>query len=78
MSRVEEPTRFGLVTRLLFWIVRRVLGKVPRPYRILAHRPALLLGQARFERAFQKSTRTPAVVKLLAQLRTSSLVGCPH
>ncbi|HTM22348.1 MAG TPA: hypothetical protein VL172_17630, partial [Kofleriaceae bacterium] len=78
MARIEEPRKRPFTIRVLFWIVRRVIGKVPTPWRIKAHRPRLLMAHARGERALQKSHAVADTIKALAQMRTSTLVGCPH
>jgi hypothetical protein len=78
MARIEEPRKRPLTIKVMFWLVRRMLGKVPTPFRIKAHRPKLLMAHARTEQAFLKSKAVPEVIKVLVQLRTSSLVGCPH
>jgi hypothetical protein len=78
MARIEEPRKRSIVIKVMFWMIRRMLGKVPMPFRIKAHRPKLLMAHARTEQAFLKSKAVPEVTKILVQLRTSTLVGCPH
>jgi hypothetical protein len=76
-DRIARPRRLGLVTRIIFFLTRRRIGKVPTPMQVLAHQPALLMGYARMELAQEKAKKVPARLKSLAQIRTGTLVGCP-
>jgi hypothetical protein len=76
-DRIAPPRRRGLVTRVIFFLTRRKVGKLPTPMQVMAHQPALLMGYARMELAQMKLTRVPAPLKALASIRTSTLLGCP-
>ena len=76
-DRIARPRRFGLVARVIFFLTRRKVGKVPTPMQVMAHQPPLLMGYARMELAQMKMTRVPASLKALASIRTSTLLGCP-
>jgi len=76
-ERIGPPSRRGLVTRIIFFLTRRKVGKVPTPMQVMAHQPALLMGYARMELAQMKMKRVPASLKSLASIRTSTLLGCP-
>jgi hypothetical protein len=78
MARIEGAKRRGLVVRIVLSLIRRKLGKDSTPWRIKAHHPALFMGSARMEQALAKSHRVDEGVKLLAQVRTSTLLGCPN
>jgi len=78
MARIEPAKKRGLLTRIVFWFIKRRLGKVPQPQQITAHHPKLLMGTVRMELAFDKSKRVPAILKDLAGVRVATLVGCPH
>jgi hypothetical protein len=77
-DRIARPRRFGLVTRVIFFLTRRRVGKVPTPMQVMAHQPALLMGYARMELAQAKLSRVPSSLKSLASIRTSTLLGCPY
>jgi hypothetical protein len=47
------------------------------PYRLLARRPFLLAAAGAHELALLGSRRAPSRFKVLAELRASTLVGCP-
>jgi hypothetical protein len=77
-DRIGRPARRGLVTRVIHFLTRRKIGKVPTPMQVMAHQPALLMGYARMELAHMKMTRVPGSLKSLASIRTSTLIGCPY
>ena len=70
----RAPTLF---TRLIFALVKRRLGKVPVPMRIMALQPPLVRGGAFMEQAQDAATIVPLRLKKLAQMLTASRVGCP-
>jgi hypothetical protein len=78
MTRIEPARKRGLIVRIIHWLMKRKLGKVPTPARIAAHRARIFKVQVKMELAFLNSGAVPARVKLLAQIRTGTLVGCPH
>ena len=77
-DRIGRPARRGLVVRIIHFLTRRKVGKVPTLMQVMAHQPALLMGYARLELAHMKMTRVPASLKALASIRTSTLLGCPY
>jgi hypothetical protein len=77
-DRIAPPRRRGLITRIIFFLTRRRVGKVPTPMQVMAHQPALLMGYARMELAQAKLSRVPPALKSLASIRTSTLLGCPY
>jgi hypothetical protein len=78
MARIPGVERGGgLITRLVFFLVRRRLGRVPRPVRITALRPTVLLGYGLMEQAQLKASALGNSLKKLAQVRVAMRVGCP-
>jgi alkylhydroperoxidase family enzyme len=67
----------SLATRLCRWLMTRMFGGVPRPYRIYAHAPrgvpALTLMNAAFETG--RWAIEPGLRKLV-HLRVARIVGC--
>ena len=58
----------------------KVMGRRKRPMEampLLRTRPAILMGVNLFEMSLLASGAAPVRVKALAQIKTSSLVGCP-
>jgi hypothetical protein len=78
MSRIEPPAKRSLVARIIHVLVRRKLGRVPTPIQVMAHHGGVLMAYARMEQAQLKADRVPRGLKLLAQVRTSTLIGCPY
>ena len=72
---VEHPP--SLFSRIIFFLTKRRLGKVPVPARIMALQPPLLRGGAFMEQAQEAATLVPLRYKKLAQMLTASRVGCP-
>ncbi|MBA2302003.1 MAG: hypothetical protein H0W08_05165 [Acidobacteria bacterium] len=66
-----------VLSRLLFFLIKRRLGKVPVPARITALRPALLRGGALMELSQESSRLVPPRLMKLAQTLVASRVGCP-
>ena len=79
MSRLEghAAQRPGLFARLVFFIARRKVGRVPQPLRVLVGNGALMMGVGAFETALEKSSYVPERTKSLAQVRVAMQVGCP-
>lgn len=51
--------------------------RVPDVLRLLLKRPALLAAVGTYETALLASGRVDGRIKALAELKTSSLIGCP-
>jgi hypothetical protein len=86
MARMKglEPHEAGWFTRLVYWLVRREVGKITgqsrlvEPIKIAAHHPRLLraLGQMETGQAAARSVAAP--LKSLASIKAATLVGCPY
>ncbi len=78
-----EPVEAGWFTRLIYWFVRRKIGKLTgkdrlvEPVKIAAHHPRLLKAAGQMEGGQAAARSVPAELKMLAGLRTSMLIGCP-
>jgi alkylhydroperoxidase family enzyme len=79
MPRIDgvPAAKAGIFTKLMYIFVRRRLGRVPEPVRVMAHHRGLLTGYAAFELALDRARRVPARLKDLASLRAATLIGCP-
>lgn len=79
MSRMSQLTaaRPGLFGRLVYFFTRRTLGRVPEPIKVLHRNGALLAGVGALETGLERSTRVPARLKSLAELRVALQIGCP-
>jgi hypothetical protein len=79
--RGAEPFRqglfAGLLTRIVYLLTRRKLGRVVMPVQITAHHPQILWGYGQMEQSLLSSQRVETALKDLATLRVATLVGCP-
>jgi len=70
VALVEDP---GLMLRAFYAIGRKMFGQVPTPEKIMAHRPALLLGIGGFYGAIEWFGTLDARLRSLLQLHVASL-----
>jgi hypothetical protein len=79
MARIEGITdkQANLFTRTIYGAVGRKLGRVPEPIRITAHQPRLLAALSGMEMAQEAMRTVDPVVKVLAEIKTAMLIGCP-
>jgi alkylhydroperoxidase family enzyme len=78
MSRLVGAQRPGFsLARVVFYFVKRKLGRVVRPLRIHALSPPNLRGYAMMEGAQESAGSVAKGLKTLAQIRVSTRVGCP-
>jgi 4-carboxymuconolactone decarboxylase len=85
MARIKgvEPHEAGLLTRLIYWLVRRNVGalagrpSVVEPVKIVAHHPRLLRAYGDMERGQAAARTVSPRLKTLASLKTALLIGCP-
>lgn len=52
-------------------------NKVPDLFRLLLKRPAILMGVGAYEGGLLASGKVDSRLKMLASIKTGSLVGCP-
>lgn len=79
MARLPDalPERHSLATRACVWLIRRVFGRVPRPYAVYAHAPRVVPALTLMNGAFETGSWAldPALRKLV-HLRVARIVGC--
>jgi 4-carboxymuconolactone decarboxylase len=86
MARIKgvEPGQASLFTRLVYWLVRRKIGKLTgqgrlvEPVKIVAHHPRLLRAYGQMEMGQEAARSVLDALKALASLKVASLVGCPY
>jgi AhpD family alkylhydroperoxidase len=77
MSRIHAPERRGVVARLTGWYARRQYGADLAPAAdAWSHTPGLLAGYGAMELALDRSRGLDARLKLLAELKASTVTGC--
>lgn len=72
-----QDNEAGLRTRLVYWLVRRRLGRLPLGVRIRARDPKLLMLAGRMDLHVASRGVVPQKLKELAQLKVAAMVGCP-
>jgi hypothetical protein len=79
MARIRgvEDSEAGLVTRFLYWMTKRKLGRVVLPFRITAHQPRLLRAIGEMEMGQRALETVERKLKALASIKTALLIGCP-
>jgi hypothetical protein len=79
MARISgvEAQQAGIVTRFLYWITKRKVGRVILPFKITAHQPRLLFAVGGMEMGQQALCAVDPKLKALASIKTATLVGCP-
>ena len=86
MARMKgiEPHEAGWFTRLVYWVVRRKMGKLTgqkrliEPIKVTAHHPRLLRAMGQMEMGQEAARSVPASLKSLASIKAATLVGCPY
>jgi hypothetical protein len=82
MARIHgvDRRRLGLFarlfTRFIYFMTKRMIGRVPVPLQLAAHRPQVLVGVGMMENGQARSRALAAPLKALAGLRASTRVGC--
>jgi AhpD family alkylhydroperoxidase len=68
----------GWFTRLTYWYAQRLYGRLPGALGVLARNPGILRAAAGFEFWLARSHRVDKKLKLLAEVRVATLVGCRY
>ena len=70
IAPVEDP---GVVVRGFYAIGRRLFGEVPTPEKLMAHRPALMLGLGALWTSIERFGALDERLRALLQLRVAEL-----
>ncbi len=76
-SQGVQDNEAGLLTRIIFWLAKRRLGRVPLGLRVRALDPKLLRQIVRMDLYAVSQGAIPLLLKELAQLKVAMMVGCP-
>ncbi len=85
MARMNgvEPNQAGWFTKLVYWIVRRKVGKqtgkarLVEHVKITAHHTRLLRAYGQMELGQEAASSIPAPLKFLGTIKAAMLIGCP-
>ncbi len=75
MQRITEVERPGLVGRAFYKIGERMVGAVPTPERIMAHRMPLMLGMGGLWGSMEWFATLDKGLRALVQLHVAQLYG---
>ena len=76
-SQGVQDNEAGLITRIIFWLAKRRLGRVPLAMRVRARDPKLFRNIVRMDLCATSPGTIPMRLKELAQLKVAMMVGCP-
>ena len=78
MARISEVSKGGsLIARIVFFFSKRKVGKVTSPIRIMALNTPILWGYGQMELGQERAKGVSHTIKILADLRIATLIGCP-
>ena len=78
MHQIQEVQRRGFMLRLFYKIGERIYGKVPAPERLMAHRPALMMGLGGLYGAIEWCGRTSPELRGLLNVQVAELYGSQY
>ena len=78
MESIAQIERPGVLTRILFAIGKRMLGQVPTPERLMAHRLPLLLGLTGLYGAIEWFGRIDSQLRALLNVQVATLYRVPY
>jgi len=79
MARIAGVTknRAGLLTRFAYWFSNRRFGKVAEPLAVAAHHPQIFQAYSAYEFMLERARLVEPRLKVLAEIKAATLVGCP-
>jgi len=79
MARIRgvETGEANPLTRFLYWMTKRKLGRVIEASKIAAHQPRLLLASGQMEMGQQAVRSVDLKLKALAEIKAAVMIGCP-
>jgi alkylhydroperoxidase family enzyme len=77
MARLPPAERRSLATRVCIAIMKRLMGREPRPYGIWAHAPRAVPAAFVLNALFETGTwKIEASLRKLVHLRVAQIIGC--
>ena len=78
MLRIKTvETGKSILAGIAYFISKRKFGKVPTPLQVTAHHKKVFRGYILMELAQEGAKTVTGQLKLLTQIRTATLIGCP-
>ena len=72
-----ERNEVSWTMRPLYWLLKRMFGRVLTPVKVEAHRPGITLAMTAMSAAFEYSHAAPGPIKSLVSIRAAQMIGCP-
>ena len=72
-----EGNKVPFLARPVYWISKRMFGKVVTPIKVKARRPGILWTDAWLGLAIEKSGKLPKRLHTIVQLRVAQMIECP-
>jgi hypothetical protein len=78
MARIEglSNDQASFISRALFWVGQRRLGRISETWRIMARIPRLHFGRGVFELLLDSSRHVSHRLRRLADVKAAMLIGC--
>lgn len=78
MARMEgvSDAQASFLTKRVFATAAKQTGKVPDPLRVMARSGGTMWAAGLFQTAFDRATKVPEKLKVLACLKSASMIGC--
>ena len=79
MARIRglEAGETNPLTRFLYWMTQRKLGRVALPLKVTAHHSRVLLAMGQMEMGQQAAHSVDHKLKALGGIKAALLIGCP-
>jgi len=72
-----EFSQANWVTKLVYRVLKKKIGRIPKSKALAAHHTQLLLSSTWMDAIVASAKTVPIVLKELVQLKVAVLVGCP-
>ena len=72
-----EAKEAGLLTRFLYRMVKKKIGRVVMPVKVTAHHPRLLRAYGHMEMGQEAAHSVDKRLKALVQIKVALMIGCP-
>ena len=69
--------RAGVFLRLAYRFAKRMVGKVPEPLAVAAQHPWIFRGYSAYEFMLGRAKLVDQRLKILAEIKAATLIGCP-
>lgn len=80
MARIRgvESNETGPLTRFLYWMTKRKIGRVILPFKVTAHHTRLLVATGQMEMGQHAAKSVDPKLKAIADIKAALLIGCPY